>query len=102
MDIEKRLKKIPTSPGIYLFLGKNKEVLYIGKASNLKKRINSYFQKKYRPPKTEALVSRIRDLDYIPTSSTAEALIYEANLIKQKRPKYNVELKDDKSYTFFK
>ncbi|UCD54765.1 MAG: methylated-DNA--[protein]-cysteine S-methyltransferase [Candidatus Omnitrophota bacterium] len=102
MDIEKRLKKIPTSPGVYLFLGKNKEVLYIGKASNLKKRINSYFQKKYRPPRTESLVSRIRDLDYIPTSSTAEALIYEANLIKQKKPKYNVELKDDKSYPFLK
>jgi len=102
MDIKKRLKKIPASPGVYLFLGKEKELLYIGKALNLKKRIRSYFQKKYHPPKTEALVSRIRDLDYIPTSSNAEAMIYEANLIKQKRPRYNVDLKDDKSYPFLK
>ena len=102
MDIEKRLKKIPASPGVYLFFGKNREALYIGKASNLKKRIASYFREAYRPPKTESLVSRIRDLDYIPTSSSAEALIYEANLIKQKRPRYNVELKDDKSYPFLK
>jgi excinuclease ABC subunit C len=100
MDIKKRLKKIPASPGVYLFLGKKRRVLYIGKASNLKKRITSYFRKAYRPPKTEALVSRIRDLDYIPTSSATEALIYEAGLIKQKRPKYNIDLKDDKSYPF--
>ena len=102
MDIEKRLKKIPNTPGVYLFLGKNKEVLYIGKASNLRKRIASYFQKKYHPPRINALVSQVRDLDYIPTSSSAEALIYEANLIKQKKPKYNIELKDDKSYPFLK
>lgn len=100
MDIEKRLKKVPLSPGVYLFFGKNKEVLYIGKASNLRKRIASYFQKRYHPPRTRALVSQIRDLDYITTASSAEALIYEANLVKEKRPKYNVELKDDKSYPF--
>lgn len=102
MDIKERLDKIPTSPGIYLFFGKDREVLYIGKASNLRKRIASYFQKKYYSPRIEALVSQIRDLDYISTSSSAEALIYEATLIKEKKPKYNVELKDDKSYPFLK
>jgi len=102
MDIEKRLKKIPRSPGVYIFLGRKKKVLYIGKASNLKRRVSSYFQAKYHPPRIRALVSRIKDLDYLTTFSSAEALIYEANLIKQKRPKYNVELKDDKSYPFLK
>ena len=100
MDIKKRIKSLPASPGVYLFLGKNKEVLYIGKAVNLKKRVSSYFQNKYHPPRTKAMVSKVRDVDYIPASSSAEALIYEASLIKEKRPKYNVELKDDKSYPF--
>lgn len=102
MDIEKKLRKIPASPGVYLFFGKNRAPLYIGKASNLKKRITGYFRKKYHSPRTEALVSEIRDIDYISTLSSAEALIYEAGLIKQKKPKYNVELKDDKSYPFLK
>jgi len=102
MGIEESLKKIPSSPGVYFFYGKEKEILYIGKASNLKKRVASYFQKKYRLPKTEALISRIMDLDYITTSSSAEALIYEARLIKEKKPKYNIELKDDKSYPYLK
>jgi len=102
MDIKKSIKKIPQLPGVYFFLGKNKEVLYIGKASNLRKRVTSYFQNKYLPPKTRALVSNIKDLDYITTSSSAEALIYEARLIKEKKPKYNIELKDDKLYPFLK
>jgi excinuclease ABC subunit C len=102
MDIQKTLKQIPASPGVYIFLGKNREILYIGKASNLKRRVSSYFQAKYHPPRTRALVSQIKDLDYIPASSGAEALIYEANLIKKNKPKYNVELKDDKSYPFLK
>lgn len=100
MDIKKDLKKIPPSPGVYLFLDKNKKVLYVGKAVNLKKRVASYFRKTYQPPKTRALVSRIRDLDYVETASSTEALIYEARLIKEKRPKYNIELKDDKSYPY--
>lgn len=102
MDIAKKLKKIPQSPGVYLFLDRKKTPLYIGKAANLRKRVASYFQNKYHPPKTRALLASIRDLDYIPTRSSAEALIYEANLIKEKKPKYNIELKDDKSYPFLK
>jgi len=100
MDVKKRIKKIPASAGVYIFLGEKKEILYIGKASNLKRRLGSYFQNKYQPPKTRAMVSQIRDVDYIPTATAAEALIYEASLIRQKKPKYNVELKDDKSYPF--
>jgi len=99
MGIEKKIKDIPASCGVYLFFGKNKEILYIGKASNLKKRITSYFQK-HHALRIANLVSRIKDLDYITTSSSAEALIYEARLIKEKKPKYNIELKDDKSYPF--
>lgn len=102
MDIEKRLRKVPATPGVYLFLGKDKKVLYIGKASNLRSRVRSYFRNKYHPPRIRALVSQIKDLDYIPASSSAEALIYEAGLIKDKKPKYNVELKDDKTYPFLK
>ncbi|MFH1593172.1 MAG: excinuclease ABC subunit UvrC [Candidatus Omnitrophota bacterium] len=102
MDIQKKIKKIPASPGVYIFRGKVKEILYIGKASNLKRRVSSYFQKSDKPSRTRLMVSQIRDLDYITTSSSAEALIYEANLIKEKRPKYNVEHKDDKSYPLLK
>ena len=102
MDIKKKLKKLPASPGVYLFLGEGKKPLYIGKATNLKRRVSSYFQSNYKPPRTRALVSQIKDLDYIMTASSAEALIYEANLIKEKKPKYNVDLKDDKSYPFLR
>ncbi|OGW75821.1 MAG: hypothetical protein A2Z72_04100 [Omnitrophica bacterium RBG_13_46_9] len=102
MGIEKRLGKVPNSAGVYLFFGEDKKVLYIGKASNLRKRVSSYFRKGYHPPRIKALISQIKDLDYIPAASSAEALIYEAGLIKEKKPKYNVELKDDKSYPFLK
>ena len=69
MDIKKKLKRIPTQPGVYIFLGKNGEALYIGKASNLRKRVSSYFQKRYRPPRQDALVRETKDLDYITASS---------------------------------
>jgi excinuclease ABC subunit C len=102
MGIEKKLRKLPPSPGVYLFFGKKRDLLYIGKAANLRKRAASYFRKRYHPPRTRALVRQIKDLDYITTGSETEALIYEANLIKEKKPRYNVELKDDKSYPFLK
>ena len=98
MGIAKAIKKLPASPGVYIFFGEKKETLYIGKASNLKKRVASYFQKKSHAPKINAMVSRVTRVDYIPTATAEEALIYEAGLIKQKKPKYNAELKDDKSY----
>jgi len=102
MDIKKKIEKIPSTSGVYIFLDGNNEMLYVGKASNLKKRIKSYFQRQYNPPRIEAMISQIRDLDYITTPSSVEALIYEANLIKEKKPKYNIEFRDDKSYPYLK
>ena len=103
MGIKKKLKDIPKSPGVYLMKDADGRVLYIGKAKDLSKRVASYFQE-YRPKtlRQMSLMENVRDLDYILTTSEEEALIYEANLIKEKRPKYNVDLKDDKSFPFLK
>jgi len=102
VDFKKVLKHIPHSPGVYLFADGQGGILYIGKAGNLKKRVSSYFHKRHIDPRVERLVSSIRGIDYIPTSSSAEALIYEASLIKEKKPKFNIALKDDKSYPYLK
>ena len=103
MGLKEKLKKIPRTPGIYMMKDAEGEILYIGKAKDLSKRVASYFQKN-RPVSTRQmhLLERVKDLDYITTTSEEEALIYESNLIKEKRPKYNVELKDDKSFPFLK
>ncbi len=103
MGLKKKLKNIPKLPGVYLMKGVQGEVLYIGKAKDLSRRVSSYF--KGTVPKSSrqmSLVEQVKDLDYIVTSSEEEALIYESNLIKEKRPKYNIELKDDKSFPFLK
>ncbi len=103
MDIKKKLKAIPDSAGVYIMKDRDGKVIYVGKASSLKKRVFSYFQKgvpsSYRQG---SLVSNIADLDFILTGSEEEALIYEANLIKENQPKYNARLRDDKSYPFLK
>jgi len=103
MGIKEKIKKLPRSPGVYMFKDAEGSVLYIGKAKDLSKRVPSYF--KEHTPKTirqMSLLERIKDLDYIITASEEEALLYEANLIKENKPKYNVELKDDKSFPFLK
>jgi len=102
MGIKKTIKGLPDAPGVYLFKDKKSKVLYIGKASSIKKRVSSYFQRSVKLPRTELLVSQIKDVDFIPTRSEAEALIYEASMVRTMRPKYNVELKDDKSYPYLK
>ena len=102
MDIKEKVKDLPISAGVYLFYDKKGKILYIGKAKNLKKRVTSYFQKKDHGTRIELMVSLIHNVEYIPTSSNAEALIYESSLIKKKKPKYNVALKDDKSYPCLK
>ena len=89
-----------TFPGIYKMLGKDGELLYVGKAKNLKNRISSYFVKTIEHPKTQALVSRIYDIETLVVRSETEALLLEQNLIKQHRPPYNVMLRDDKSYIY--
>jgi len=94
------LTTIPEEPGCYQFKDETGTILYVGKAKNLKKRVSSYFQKKSITPRIDILVSLIRDIDVIVTSSEVEALILENNLIKKYQPKSNIDLKDAKSYAF--
>jgi len=100
--LETNLKSLPSSPGVYQFLNKNGKVIYVGKAKNLKNRVRSYFQENLGSAKTAAMVSKIDDLQLVVTDSELEALILENNLIKQLKPRYNVNLKDDKSFPFIK
>ncbi len=95
-----RLKNAPKKPGVYIFRDTNKKVIYIGKAKNLYKRVNSYFQKKHEDQKTILLVAKIASVDFIVTDNELEALILELNMIKKNRPAYNIEYKDDKSYPY--
>lgn len=92
--------ELPTSPGCYIYKNSKNKIIYIGKAKNLKKRVSSYFTKKDLDPKTKALVSHISGLDFIVTNSEVEALLLEDSLIKKHKPKYNIDLKDSKSYAF--
>ena len=102
MALKEKIKKFPDSPGVYLMKDARGRVIYIGKANSLRKRVSSYFVKRHIMPRIEHLVSEIRKIDYITTNSEAEALIYEASLIKSNRPKFNIDLKDDKSYPYLK
>ena len=99
MDIKEIIKTIPLTSGVYLMKNSSGKVIYVGKAVSLRKRVQSYFRKsKGTRSKTDLLVSEIDNIDFIETDSEAEALILEASLIKKYDPKYNIELKDDKSY----
>jgi excinuclease ABC subunit C len=102
-DIKGRLASIPARPGVYLMKGEADEVLYVGKAVNLRNRLRSYFQSSAtHSPKVLRLVDNAADLDFFVTDSELEALILECNLIKRHRPHYNVRLKDDKRYPYIK
>ena len=94
------VKKTPTNPGCYLFRDADKNIIYVGKAKNLRKRLASYSQKKDLDPKTLSLVRSIDSVDYILTDTEVEALILENTLIKRHQPKYNINLKDAKTYAF--
>ena len=96
-----KLELLPTSPGCYIHKDKNGTIIYVGKAKNLRNRVRSYFRGSH-DTKTEALVSEIVDFEFIVTESNIEALLLEINLIKENKPKYNIMLKDDKSYPFIK
>lgn len=98
--IDQILQKIPDLPGCYIMFDQKLHVLYVGKAKNLKKRVRSYFQQKALEPKTKLLVSKIHDIDFFVTKTEAESLVLENNLIKKHRPRYNIRLKDDKSYPY--
>lgn len=95
-------ENLPKKPGVYIMRDANDEIIYIGKAKNLINRVRSYFREKLDRPKTQILMSHFDSLEYIVTNSEKEALILEATLIKKHRPRYNVQLKDDKRYPYVK
>ncbi len=102
-DIEKNIKRLPDRPGVYLHRDKLGHVIYVGKAVNLKNRVTQYFRSRANmPAKVRAMVANIEEFEYITTDSEMEALILECNLIKKYRPKYNVLLRDDKTYPYIK
>jgi len=103
MDLQEKIKSFPEAAGVYLMKGKKGDILYIGKAASLRKRVLSYFQTS-RPhsPRIATLLGQVAEIEYLVTRSEAEALLYEASLIKSKKPKYNVALRDDKSYPWVK
>ena len=102
-SFQDKLKNIPTKPGVYQFKNKNGDIIYIGKAKNLRNRVRSYFQKnKYQTPKNQSMIKRIANVEWIIVRSNVEALLTEANMIKEVQPKYNVDLKDDKSFPFIR
>jgi len=102
-SIEEELKKLPDEPGVYIMKDKTGEIIYVGKAISLKKRVRQYFQSpRNNPPKVNAMVSHIAEFEYIIVDNEVEALILEANLIKKHKPKYNILLRDDKQYPYIK
>lgn len=103
VDLQEKLKLLPTKPGVYLMKNDAGEVIYVGKAVSLRHRVRSYFQSgRAVSPKVAALVENVAGLEYIVTDSEVEALILESNLIKEYEPRYNVRLKDDKAYPYLK
>ena len=102
-DIQEQLKKLPGEPGVYLMKDENDKIIYVGKAISLKNRVRQYFQSsKNHSSKVKSMVKNIKSFEYIITDSELEALILECNLIKKYRPKYNVLLRDDKTYPYIK
>ena len=102
-DLEEELKKLPSSPGVYLMHNDRDEIIYVGKAISLKNRVRQYFQSsRNKTAKIEQMVSHIAWFEYILTDSELEALVLECNLIKEHRPRYNTMLKDDKTYPYIK
>ena len=102
MTLDQKLKEVPRSAGVYLYKDAAGRIIYIGKAKNLRSRVRSYFQTRPFDRKTDALVRNIADLEFIVTDNEVEALILEATLTKKHKPRYNVNLKDDKSYPHLK
>ena len=102
MSLEQKLKEIPVSAGVYLYKDSAGKIIYIGKAKRLRSRVRSYFQARPFDRKTDALVRQIADVEFIVTDNEVEALILEATLTKKHKPRYNVNLKDDKSYPHLK
>ena len=102
MRLQEKLDNLPDKTGVYLMKNESGKVIYVGKAVNLRSRVRSYFNSGYQTPKERVMVPRIYDIETIVTDSEHEALILESNLIKRYRPKYNINLKDDKNYPYLK
>ncbi len=103
MDLQQKIRSLPTSPGIYLYKNAEGEVIYVGKAKNLRSRVSSYFhQGRWEDAKTGTLVREAVDVDYIVVANNREALALENHLIKQKKPRFNILLRDDKTYPYVK
>ena len=100
-NLKQTLKLLPSLPGCYIYYNKDGEIIYVGKAKILKRRVMSYFNRKHDSVKVEVLVSQIERMEYIITNTEVEALILESHLIKKHKPRYNVLLKDDKKYPYF-
>lgn len=100
--IEQKLKTLPDNPGVYLMKNSNGKIIYVGKAVVLKNRVRQYFRKTDKTARIENMVSLIDDFEYIITDTEDEALILECTLIKKYKPKFNVLLKDDKTYPYIK
>lgn len=101
-NIEEELRKLPTKPGVYIMHDKEDNIIYVGKAISLKNRVRQYFRKNNKTARIEKMVSLVDHFEYIVVENEAEALILECNLIKKNRPKFNVLLKDDKTYPYIK
>jgi len=101
-DLKKEIKKFPNLPGIYRMMNGKNEIIYIGKAKDIKKRVASYFGKNHSSPRTKMMVSNIHSIEFTVTNTEAEALILENNLIRNHMPRYNVIFRDDKSYPYLK
>ena len=101
--VREKLKLLPENPGVYIMKDAAGKIIYVGKAVVLKNRVRQYFQSsRNHTPKVRAMVAKVADFEFIMTASEVEALILECNLIKKHRPRYNISLKDDKSYPYVK
>jgi excinuclease ABC subunit C len=103
MDLHEKIRTLPTSPGVYLYKNAEGEVIYVGKAKNLRSRVGSYFHEgRWEDAKTGTLVREAVDVDYLVVANNKEALALENHLIKQKKPRFNILLRDDKTYPYIK
>ena len=103
MDLQAKIRTIPTEPGVYLYKNAEGEVIYVGKAKNLRSRVASYFHEgRWEDAKTGTLVREAVDVEYIVVANNKEALALENNLIKQRKPRFNILLRDDKTYPYVK